>query len=117
MALMFYFVALGIVGTVAVIIRTPDGKPAGKTKYTYYLPEVEEVLMQLITSFQPPEGKSVGEQGVNLGREENSGENSTTSSSFSGSYYYTLFFYIRMLFFRPRLNIVIFLSILGSKYS
>ena len=117
MALMFYFVALGIFGTVDVIIRTPDGKPAGKTKYTYYLPEVEEVLMQLITSFQPPEGKSVGEQGVNLGREENSGENSTTSSSFSGSYYYTLFFYIRMLFFRPRLNIVIFLSILGSKYS
>ena len=30
---------------------------------------------------------------------------------------YTLFFYIRMLFFRPRLNILIFLRILGWKYS
>ena len=30
---------------------------------------------------------------------------------------YTLFFFIRMLFFRPRLNILIFLPILGWKYS
>ena len=29
----------------------------------------------------------------------------------------TLFFFIRMLFFRPRLNILIFLPILGRKYS
>ena len=29
----------------------------------------------------------------------------------------TLFFFIRMLFFRPRLNILIFLPILGLKYS
>lgn len=107
---MFYFVGLGIVGTVDVIIRTPDGTTVGETKYTYYWHDVEEAFMHLVDDFLPPEGESVGKQGVNQGSKENRGQNSATSSSCSGSYYYALFF-MRMLFFRSRLNIVIFFDV------